>query len=644
MAGIFLSYAHQDRALAAKVAAAFEHAGHRVWWDLHVKAGRRFAEEIADALDQADHVVVLWSRASVKSSWVLDEAAVGRDSGRLIPVTTDDALPPLGFRQYQSLPLRAGAEAGEDDLQSLVSAISGDTPITKPRTAHPAWSRRWIAALLIIVILAGGGIVAWLKPWAAGDAAPTVLIGPSAQSSDPQSRDFAHQVAVDLGRFPVGPLSSLSIHEADPGEKQDATYRSEISLSRAGTNVHADISLFVDGRSGQVWASGIDGTADRLIDLRQHAAANLSDALICALQSEFPGKRLPDDVFRMFLDACTRTGANLDDVSTGRAIETFRQVTRKAPDFALGWAYLALLQSNYFYATPSEQHRALGMEARGNLARARQLDPAMEQGFVAESNLLPRDKSFWKQSLLALDRGLAAHPDSAQLLTMRAERLRDIGRATEAIELMRRATDIEPLTLTLRTGYIDSLAYSGRLDAALAELSRDQKIWPQSTSLTDARFRIDLRYGDPANALRLLRVESPDNLRNQPFDRSWQTFLRARIDPSPANVEASLKSFRDRYRRNPADIPGYLQTLATFGRLDEAYLVTRNPITLDSMFVSTEVLFRQHMRAFRADRRFIDLANRLGLLAYWRGSGKWPDFCAEPDLPYDCRAEAAKYR
>jgi len=34
------------------------------------------------------------------------------------------------------------------------------------------------------------------------------------------------------------------------------------------------------------------------------------------------------------------------------------------------------------------------------------------------------------------------------------------------------------------------------------------------------------------------------------------------------------------------------------------------------------------------------LARRLGLLQYWHSSGHWPDFCADPQLPYDCRAEA----
>jgi len=27
---------------------------------------------------------------------------------------------------------------------------------------------------------------------------------------------------------------------------------------------------------------------------------------------------------------------------------------------------------------------------------------------------------------------------------------------------------------------------------------------------------------------------------------------------------------------------------------------------------------------------------------YWRKSGKWPDFCFDPKLPYDCKVEAAK--
>ena len=46
------------------------------------------------------------------------------------------------------------------------------------------------------------------------------------------------------------------------------------------------------------------------------------------------------------------------------------------------------------------------------------------------------------------------------------------------------------------------------------------------------------------------------------------------------------------------------------------------------------------MKAFRQDPRFMPLVKRLGLVDYWMQSGHWPDFCAEPDLPYDCKAVA----
>ena len=57
---------------------------------------------------------------------------------------------------------------------------------------------------------------------------------------------------------------------------------------------------------------------------------------------------------------------------------------------------------------------------------------------------------------------------------------------------------------------------------------------------------------------------------------------------------------------------------------------------------NTYVYFTPWVRPFRADPRFMHVARGLGLTDYWSKSGKWPDFCFEPGLPYDCKAEAAK--
>src|SRR5919112_122616 len=101
MASVFLSYDRDDADKARPLAQALEKAGHDVWWDLHLRGGAQFSKVIEEALKAADAVVVLWSANVIESAWVRDEAAAGRDTGRLVPVTIDGTLAPLGFRQFQ---------------------------------------------------------------------------------------------------------------------------------------------------------------------------------------------------------------------------------------------------------------------------------------------------------------------------------------------------------------------------------------------------------------------------------------------------------------------------------------------------------------------------------------------------------------
>jgi hypothetical protein len=64
------------------------------------------------------------------------------------------------------------------------------------------------------------------------------------------------------------------------------------------------------------------------------------------------------------------------------------------------------------------------------------------------------------------------------------------------------------------------------------------------------------------------------------------------------------------------------------------------PENVDQVLLQT--LFRPTLNRLREKPRFLQIAKLYGLLDYWRTSGNWPDFCSEPDLPYDCKVEAAK--
>jgi hypothetical protein len=86
---VFLSYARLDRARVEPIVAALTARGMSVWWDHNIPGGAAYAREIEAELRGADAVVVVWSPASVGSDWVRDEAALGRDLNRLVPVRID---------------------------------------------------------------------------------------------------------------------------------------------------------------------------------------------------------------------------------------------------------------------------------------------------------------------------------------------------------------------------------------------------------------------------------------------------------------------------------------------------------------------------------------------------------------------------
>jgi tetratricopeptide (TPR) repeat protein len=97
MADVFISYSSEDRERVRPLAAALEARGFSVWWDRALAAGDDYANVIAKALADSKASIVVWSRVSVESPWVRDEAAHAREANRLVPVLFDKVQIPLGF-------------------------------------------------------------------------------------------------------------------------------------------------------------------------------------------------------------------------------------------------------------------------------------------------------------------------------------------------------------------------------------------------------------------------------------------------------------------------------------------------------------------------------------------------------------------
>ena len=137
-ADIFLSYVREDRDRAANLADALSGLGWTVWWDRRIVPGRSYEDVIAEQLATARCVIVLWSRLSVKSDWVRDEAGEAKGRGTLVPTLIDDVTPPFGFRQYQNANLtRWHRETADPEFQLLLEGVSRLAPNASAETVAP---------------------------------------------------------------------------------------------------------------------------------------------------------------------------------------------------------------------------------------------------------------------------------------------------------------------------------------------------------------------------------------------------------------------------------------------------------------------------------------------------------------------------
>jgi TIR domain/Interferon-induced transmembrane protein len=142
MADLFLSYAREDRDCAEALARALSSRGWSVWWDRRIPPGQSYSEVIERELSQARCVIVLWSRKSLDSQWVQNEAADAAERKRLVPVRIEDIRPPLEFRRLQTADLfnwKTGFGGAEFDacVASIERLVKRTVEIELPQRPSP---------------------------------------------------------------------------------------------------------------------------------------------------------------------------------------------------------------------------------------------------------------------------------------------------------------------------------------------------------------------------------------------------------------------------------------------------------------------------------------------------------------------------
>jgi adenylate cyclase len=376
MSEIFISYARSTAAQAQQVAEALRAQGYGVWRDDELPAHRAYAEVIAERLNTAKAVVVIWSSEAVKSEWVQSEADQARADHKLVQMTIDGAKLPMPFDRIQC----ADLTGWNGDLEA------------------PGW-RKVVAS---IADLAGQG-----APSAGGPAAAirklSICVLPFANmSDDPQQEYFSDGISEDI-ITDLSKVSALSVIArnsafAFKGKSLDVqqiarqlnvAYVLEGSVRKAGGRVRITAQLIDGARNDHVWAERYDRDLTDIFALQDE----ISEAIVKALKL----KLLPEEkkaierrgtdsveAYNLYLMARQYwvTGNNGDARRDDSVIRLTARATEIDPGYARAWALMALAQGslNTLFANAGDD----GLAAA---ERALSLDPDLAEAHAVRADI-----------------------------------------------------------------------------------------------------------------------------------------------------------------------------------------------------------------------------------------------------------------
>lgn len=645
MARIFLSYARIDRATAEKLAAVLTGHGHVVWWDRHLEGGEQFADEIETELEAADIVLVAWSKQSIKSRWVRDEAAFGGDSGRLVPVSLDGALPPIGFRQFHSLDL-SGWNGGKRDSRTadLLHAIErrltgkkappaaaeGSAPTTRPRLLL------WFAALALLATLAALYLTIGRQASSRGTPPTIALLPITTASGQSELGDLASQTRDSISdMLSRGSLlvRRLDIAPNEPDKFSD--YRISGELSRRDNMVVATVRLDESTHGVAVFARRFEASGEEINFLPERVGAQIAGSIGWAASMLAIEKNHPShpEVFTDVLRQLDFTGDRLT------SYQNVRRAAARGQKSAFAQISLALDTTQILGSLPRQERPAAVAAALKAAERAIELAPEFGDTYAAWCYL---NSEVYR--IECEDRLIAAKkidPEAPFLNQFYSHLLRQVGRLDEAAETMRMAYTLDPYVPTKISTMLRMLEYRGEHDEAEKLAFNGARWWPEYETTMFRERAIGLLARGDLKAVHALEKQASEAGKKPAF-------------ASSAGLISALDSRSEQRLRQvcaaEADLWMDIRCMIAFskiGDLDSAYAIAdrlypkrvgrtaaeTQRIWLDQPIVALQELISAPATApMRRDPRFRVVTQRLGLWDYWR-SGRLPDFCrrrAEP--------------
>jgi serine/threonine protein kinase/Tfp pilus assembly protein PilF len=431
-----------------------------------------------------------WSSGGAEPRWL--EVAGG---SRLGPVVASMLAPAARDRP------RDGAE-----LLQVLEAVKESLPREpSPPTAKLRWPtrrpplKRWLVAAGVAALVAASLLVAGRL--ATPPDPPSVAVLPFADMSPGRDQEyFADGVAEEIlnalaaleGLRVPGRISSFwfkgkSVQLSEIGRKLGVVHVLEGSVRRDGNRLRVTAQLTKVADGYYLWSQTFDRPQADLFKVQDEVAQAVVKALRLKL---LPGSGLKPPPSRtttpavhdlVFMGRSHLHGPGTED-SLRLAVQIYEKAVALDPGHAPAWAGLS--ESVLLSSENAGTLEGIVEGKRRALAAAEEaiaLDPALADGFRVRA-MARQDGGSWDfaGAVSDLDRSYELSPSNVEVLRSRGALLKSFGRLREALELLDRATRIDPLSSGAWILLGRARLSAGDHDAARAALERARSFVPDS--------------------------------------------------------------------------------------------------------------------------------------------------------------------
>ncbi len=434
-------------------------------------------------------------------------------------------------------------------------------------------------------------------------------------SSDPEQEYFSDGLSEELlnllAQIPSLHVAARTSSFSFKGEKIDIPAVAEKlrvanvlegSVRKAGDKVRVTAQLIKAANGYHLWSETFDRTLEDIFEVQDEIAESVVSALKVSLLGEVPRARETNpEAYSLYLH-----GMHFFDLADRDNLEKARLAFEKAleldPNYAPAWDGLAGTYVQQINTGQLSMQEGLAL-ARKAGARALELDETLAEAHAGDAFIKMAFDWDWTGAQAAIQRALQLAPNNAKCLRRAGLLAANQGRLDEALVLVRKAIELDPLVTAGYNNLAHVLTATGELEQAKAAARHILSLSPVQPAAHSTIARCLLLQGKSDSALAEAEREP---------DPSWRGYVTVMALDALGRCEEAdqvLGKYVEEYRDQMA-----VQIAAIYaqrGNLDEAFSWLEHAFKVRDGGLS-EMLGEPFFACLRDDPRWTAFVEKMG--------------------------------